>query len=243
MLRGMSFLHSLADLLYPPACLLCRQRIVDASQPWCEACHAAMPLIGRPICPRCGIGLPGAYDAQHLCAACRDSAPGFDLARSAWWYRGPVQDAVQQFKYHRRWRVGQHLAEAMAQTARNTLPLAAIDAVLPVPLFWLKRRARGFNPAQLLAQTVAQSLGKPLHLRGLRRTRWTTSQTRLHGRNRIRNVRDAFTADAPSVGGRTILLVDDVLTSGATAAACAQALKSAGARGVFVLTAARTPLA
>jgi ComF family protein len=130
----------------------------------------------------------------------------------------------------------------MAVTARSSLPLQEVGAVLPVPLHWLKRRLRGFNPAEHLAYVVSQSLEKPYAPSALRRTRWTTTQTRLHGQERFRNVRQAFAAQERFVRDRTILLVDDVLTSGATANSCSLALKAAGARSVFVLTAARTPL-
>jgi len=126
--------------------------------------------------------------------------------------------------------------------ARVSLPLEAVDAVLPVPPHWLTRRLRGFDAAALLAEAVARSLEKPYRPRLLSRTRWTATQTHLHGRERFRNVHGAFAARKRSAEGRAFLLVDDVLTSGATASACALALKAAGARHVFVLTAARTPL-
>lgn len=242
MLRRMPLLRRLHHLLYPPACLLCYQRLPHDARIFCARCVQQMPPIGRPVCPRCGTGLPGAYDAQLLCAACRRSTPSFDMARAPWWYRGSVQDAVRQFKYHRRWRIGRRLADDMAALARASLPVDRVDAVLAVPRHWLKHRARGFNPASLLADSVARALGKPVARRALRRRRWTSTQTRLHGRDRFRNVRQAFAARERFVRNRCLLLVDDVLTSGATADACAQALKTAGAREVFVLTAARTPL-
>jgi len=242
MLREMSLLRQMHQLLYPPACLLCHQRLGDDAHVFCDRCVEEMPPIGRPVCPRCGTGLPGAYDAQLLCAACRTAPPSFDMARAPWWYRGSVQDAIRQFKYHRRWRIGCKLADDMAALARSSLPIERVDAVLAVPRHWLKHRARGFNPATLLANSVAHTLGKPLAHRALRRSRWTSTQTRLHGRDRFRNVRRAFTAREPLVRNRRLLLIDDVLTSGATVDACAHALKQAGARQVFVLTAARTPL-
>jgi len=242
MLRDMPLLRQIRQLIYPPACLLCHQRLSDEAQIFCDRCVEQMPPIGRPVCPHCGTGLPGAYDAQLLCATCRSSAPSFDMARAPWWYRGAVQEAVRQFKYHRRWRIGRQLADDMAVLARSSLPVERIDAILPVPRHWLKSRARGFNPAALLADSVAHALGKPLATHALRQTRWTSTQTRLHGRDRFRNVRRAFAARERFVRNQRLLLIDDVLTSGATADACAQALKQAGARQVFVLTAARTPI-
>ena len=233
----------LTNLLYPPACLLCHTRLLSDAQIVCETCQQAMRQSGFPICSRCGVSLPGAFDAVMCCAACRTRPLVFEMARAPWQYTGPAQQAIQQFKYHRRWRIGRWLAQAMASTATTALPLEAIGVVIPVPLHWLKRRLKGYNPSAQLAQMVSHTIEKPYRPGGLRRRRWTTTQTRLHGFQRFRNVQRAFQANPRFVKDQTVLLVDDVLTSGATANACALALKEAGACAVFVLTAARTPLA
>lgn len=243
----------LVNLLYPPACLLCSARL-PLSHPGdgtpaegstgvvCEACAEAMPRSGRPICSSCGVGLPGAFDAILRCSRCRTRPLAFDLARAPWQYAGVAREAIHRFKYQRRWRLGRWLSDGMVTTARSSLPLDHVDAVLPVPLYWLKHRFKGENPAEVLARFVACALQKAVLPHALRRTRWTTSQTRLSWPARSRNVRAAFAASASAVSNRTLLLIDDVLTSGATAQACVVALKAAGARRVFVLTAARTPL-
>ena len=168
---------SVANLLYPPACLLCHG--ARPSGVVCEECATEMPQRQPPVCVRCGVGLPGAFDAVALCAPCRQRPPSFDLARAPWTYAGRAQHAIRQFKYHRHWRIGRWLAEGMSMTARSSLPLAEVSAVLPVPLHWLKRRLRGWNPAEELAASVARSLGVRCWPRALRRTRWTTTQTRL----------------------------------------------------------------
>ena len=239
----------LTNLLYPPACLLCHGPLParaphegSALEIVCEACQDAMPRSGPPVCVRCGMTLPGAFDAALCCAFCRSTPPIFEMARAPWQYAGSAQRAIHQFKYDRRWRLGRWLSADMAASARASLPLARITAVVPVPLHWLKHRMRGFNPAEALAVSVADQLNKPCLPRALRRTRWTPSQTRLHGRKRLQNVRGAFTADPRMVRGEGMLLIDDVHTSGATVNACAGALNAAGARHVFVLTAARTPI-
>ena len=197
---------------------------------------------GPPACVRCGVELPGAFDAVLYCPSCRRRASAFEMARSPWCYVGPIRQAVHEFKYHHRWRLGAWLAQDMARCAQTLLPLEDIDGIVPVPAFWLKRRIKGFNPAEELARTLSGSLEKPLLRRALRQTRWTSTQTRLRGRKRWSNVRAAFAARPREVAEHTVLLVDDVFTSGATAQACALALREAGARNVYVLTAARTPL-
>ena len=264
MLRVVHAYQTLTNLLYPPACLLCQTslpapRDSDASQArqaglapsagaladgamLCKECRGRMPRLGPPVCVRCGAGLPGAFDAAVECAVCRATPPAFETARAPWLYAGVMQEAVQQFKYHRRWRLGRWLADTMAAEARSAFPLEEVDAVLPVPPHWLKRRFQGFNAAEELAAAVARSLGKPCVPRALRRRRWTATQTRLGWQERFRNVQEAFIAPPAQVPHRNLLLVDDVLTSGATANACALALKAAGVCRVFVLTAARTAL-
>jgi ComF family protein len=236
---------ALANILYPPACLLCRAPLPDgrpAERIFCDGCRRRMPRIDPPACSRCGVGLRGAFDARLLCPTCRSAPLAFDVARSPWWYEGSAQDAIRQFKYSRRWRIGWSFAVEMAAVARSALPLDDVDAVLPVPLHWLKRRLKGFHPPAYLAQVVAAVLNRPYLSSALHRVRWTTTQTALGWRERFGNVDRAFTAREPLVAGRSVLLIDDVLTSGATADACARTLKAAGARRVFLLTAARTPL-
>jgi ComF family protein len=236
---------ALTNLLYPPACLLCRLPLPDgggAASLLCEPCRRRIPRIDPPVCHRCGLGLRGAFDAHLLCSACQTRPLAFDLARCPWWYDGAAQEAIRQFKYSRRWRIGQWLAHEMTSIAHSVLPLEDIDEVVPVPLHWLKRRLRGFHPPAYLAASVARLLDKPYLPSALRRTRWTRTQTVLRGRERFRNVEQAFQARRGLVAERTVLLVDDVLTSGATADACARVLKAAGARRVFLLTAARTPV-
>jgi len=236
-------LRLLADLLYPPACLLCRAPVAAPTSPpiLCEACASTLARNGPPVCSRCGLELPGAFDAQPTCAGCRTRPPAFDMARAPWRYAGPARAAVRHFKYRRRWRVGRWLADQMARTARAALPLDDVDLVTPVPMHWVRRRWRGFDHAAFLSRRVAGALDKPHQPAVLRRSRWTGPQPRRARPARRRNVRGAFAADPHRLQGRTVLLVDDVLTTGATAEACARTLKQAGAARVFVLTAARTP--
>lgn len=229
------------NLLYPPACTLCHRAIPRADTLLCDACRADLVPLRTPLCAACGQTLSGAFDLAASCGACRRRPPAFEAARAPWLYRGPMPRAIQAFKYRGRWRVGRWLASEMAHTARERMPVEEIDAILPVPLHWLKRWVKGWNPAEDLAVQVARAVRKPLARGALRRVRWTKSQTRLQGRARRRNVAHAFVAAERLVAGRTLLLVDDVLTTGATAEACAAALTRAGARRVFVLTAARTP--
>ena len=201
-----------------------------------------MPRATPPVCCRCGVALSGAFDARVTCAACRNHPTAFDMARAPWQYAGVVPEAVQQFKYHRHWRVGEWMAHEMAHTAQASFPLEEVTGIAAVPLHGVKRWLKGWNPADELAHGIARHVQKP-YLRGaLRRTRWTATQTQLSWRQRARNVRGAFAASSRIGRHHTVLLIDDVLTSGATVEACAFALRNAGVARVFVLAAARTPL-
>lgn len=232
-------LTPLAQVLYPPACLLCSSRLADASSSLCRACERDCPALLPPVCRRCGVPLRGAHDLSTDCRRCLSEPPIFDRARAPFLYDDRMRDAVQAFKYRGHHRLGAWMAEAMARTAASSLPVTEIDGIVATPLHWLKRRVKGWNPAEALAEQVARALAVPCWTGALRRVRWTTTQTRLAPAARHRNVRTAFRAKARPGDGRSVLLVDDVLTTGATANACATALKAAGISSIFVLTAAR----
>jgi ComF family protein len=174
-----------------------------------------------------------------LCALCRRGAFSFERARSFGWHEGALRGIIQQFKY----RDMRPLAKPLA--ARLSAILAGMDAgsldlVLPVPLHRNRERLRGFNQAGSLAKHLAKQARMPLGGRDCVRVRDTRPQTGLRGAERRKNVRGAFAVPHPErVRGRRVLLVDDVLTTGATVDACARALKQAGAQSVWVVTLAR----
>lgn len=229
--------HSLVNLLYPARCLLCHGRLTQTASVICQACASRVSPCLPPVCQRCGISLHGAFDARVVCARCQRHPPTFDQARAPFLYEGVIREAVHAFKYHQHHRIGLWLAGAMAQIACREFA-AVVEVVVPVPLFWAKARWRGINPSDSLARVVAQTLHRPREPHLLRRRRWTTSQTRLSRQARARNVHEAFWADPSRLAARQVLLIDDVLTTGATAHACAHALRKAGAQRITVLTAA-----
>ena len=221
------YLKVLADLFYPQRCLGCSER---ASDLLCPGCFEALPLIEKPVCRRCA--LPTAFETP-VCENCKGLDLGFDAARAPLRYEGVGQELVHALKYRGCMPIVPKLA---APLMLDSLDGAAFDAVVPVPLHRWRLARRGFNQAAVLAREVSGALDVRYSetLRALRRTR---DQVELSAAERRENVAGAFRAEE-RIGGR-VLLVDDVLTTGATLGACAQALREAGAGEIYALTLCR----
>lgn len=224
------------DTILPPRCPSCRE-IVGADGSFCAACWATLRFITAPWCAGCGV--PFEYDMgpDARCGPCLETPPRFTAARAALVYDGAAKRALLGFKHGDR----QHLARLMApQLARVGAGLLDGALLVPVPLHRWRLWSRGFNQAALLARALARRTGTELAVDALTRVRPTTSSRGMGRRARARNVKDAFRVAHPdAVRGRTIVLIDDVLTTGATANACARVLLRSGARAVHVLTWAR----
>lgn len=152
-------------------------------------------------------------------------------------YQGPLRKAIHGLKYHRNLALGDYFAPALVQVFSDQK--WDIDLIIPVPLSPNRRRQRGYNQAEILAIPLALAIQKPLAPHALAKCRETPSQVGQSASERLGNVKDAFIAHSQSVSGHRILLIDDVITTGATLNACAEALFKAGANAVFGLTLAR----
>jgi len=240
--RGAGLMRSLGraalDTLYPPTCLACRAA-TSAHGALCPRCWSAMRFIERPFCERLGTPFEQDLGDGLLSPQAIANPPAFARARAvARFEDGPARTLVHRLKYSDRAEIVRPMARWMARAGADLL--ADADLVAPVPLHPLRLWRRRFNQAAMLAREIARLTGKPCDVGALIRVKATPSQVGLSRAQRAENVQGAFRA-APGarVRGRGIALIDDVLTSGATANAAARALLRAGASRVDVLVFAR----
>jgi ComF family protein len=230
--------QSVLDLLFPPRCQACQE--FDA-QPLCERCRRSIRLIQPPFCEGCGRPFDPLAQGAPICSACRQGEFRFDGARSAGLFEGALREAIHALKYHQRTRLAQPLGEMLVScwTRYATVKENAL-LVVPVPLHVSRYRERGFNQSELLANVFAQASGFAVNATSLQRVKPTRPQIELQRNERAENVRGAFeVVDASAFRGQTVLLVDDMFTTGATLNECARALRRAGACRVDCLTLAR----
>lgn len=220
-------ISTLLDALLPRSCLLCG---APARAPLCDGCGADLPRPAATACPICAA--PLAFPAP-TCGACLKSPPAFDATCAALRYGYPVDRLVLDLKFRRRLASAEFFAGAMLAGQR---PDGAL--IVPVPLSRERLRERGFNQALEIARPLARALGLPLDATSLARTRETPPQSRLPWRARRANIRHAF-ACSRDLSGMVVIVVDDVMTSGATLDAGARVLKDHGAARVVNWVAAR----
>ncbi len=225
------------DLLLPPRCPACREIVENAGR-FCLKCWTGLTFLTDPMCAGCGAPFDVDRGPGARCGACLDTPPRFAAARAALAYDGSARTVLLGFKHGDR----QHLVEIMVpQLIRVGGDWFGPDTVLvPVPLHRWRLWKRGFNQAALLARAVSRRTGSPLAIDALVRIKPTRSSQGMGRRARADNVRGAFRVARPeAIKAKEIIIIDDVLTTGATAEACTRMLLRAGAKQVRVLTWAR----
>ncbi len=231
----------LLTFLFPRPCLACN-RDTEGSRAFlglCVRCSGRLRPLSGSRCPLCARALPGPAPPGYRCGACRRRPAPFDRLVALWSYDRPLDRVIRALKFEGLDYLGRHIGEALAERLRVAAPAA--ELAVAVPLHWRRQLARGYNQAERIAAPLASGLGLPL-VPALRRVRATPPQARLPRRERARNLGRAFRARrGPLLAGRSLLLVDDVITTGATLRAAAAALRRAGAAEITVATAARTP--
>jgi len=234
--------EAILSLIYPAFCLSCGKFIPEGFL--CPQCLNELKLISPPFCPLCGLPYDISYPSEHLCTECLSGKRHFKMARSAFAYEGVGRELIHSFKFGKKKPLLPFLSQLMWKALSSYPELLSVDLVVSVPLHPKRERERGFNQSALLAKEMAKRTGLPFTPNLLRKVKLTPPQSSLTRKERLKVVKGAFTVAKRgniSLGGKKILLVDDILTTGATADECTRTLLSAGAKEVFVFTLARTP--
>jgi len=245
---AMEIISRFIDIIFPPKCPICLKFLWnnaakqgDRTIPLCHACFEGFTEIRSPLCPVCRIPFASLSEEDHLCEDCLRKRPFFDALGAPYRYQGSIMEAIHQLKYVGKTYLVEALGPLLASFARDWLQGAADGVMMPVPLHPKRLRERRFNQSLLLARCVASELGLDLDFLTLRRVRYTRRQTGLKSDERRRNVRNAFElVDPGKVRDRTVILVDDVATTGSTLNECARVLKRSGCDKVVCLALART---
>ena len=236
-----SWLDAGLSFFYPEACQYCGiNRATPVEGYICAGCWKNVRFIQPPFCDRCGLPYEGEITTSFECSNCREMELHFRWARSSVAARGMVLDLIHRYKYQRALWLEPFLADLLIRPAAAALQKDQCDMIVPVPLHPLKKSEREFNQAERLAACLSRAARIPLNARALKRVVPTKTQTLLSRNERAVNVRHAFALRSKDgLSGKRVLVVDDVLTTGATTSACAKVLLAGGAAEVCVWTLAR----
>lgn len=240
----MTFLRSIQsvlDFMLPPRCLSCGQE-VSSLHTLCDLCWPKLNFISSPQCICCGWPFVYAPDDNLLCGHCIRRRPLFTRAQTVFSYDASIRQLILRFKHQDRLDLAPRLAQWMVKAGEHVQIFSKISAIIPVPLHWTRLLYRQYNQAGLLAQNISREVHIPYSPRILRRPMATPSQGGLTKQQRLTNIRRAFQVPSSQrkiLQGKSVLLVDDVFTTGATLQECTRTLLHAGAAEVRVLTLAR----
>ena len=239
-----SLAGAVASILFPSGCRICEALLTRADRlPVCDQCLNSFRELPKEICERCGQPWTDAGDVdgdESVCRECRERGFAFDAARSFGVYEGALARAIVLMKYERIEPLGAWFAKRLLVTARRIPSPYSADVIVPVPLHRERQKERGFNQVDLFGRPLARKLRLPYRAVLLKRERARPEKHLLHFEERWEAVRGAFVIrEGGRVDNLRILLLDDVMTSGATLDACSRALREAGAKSVVGLTIAR----
>lgn len=227
--------RGLCELVFPPVCVHCNALIENHDAFFCTACIHALTHDPHTTCPRCCSSVGEFADVSKGCPNCRDERYHFASSFRLGLYDGVLRDAILKLKS----KMGEGFAECLGQlwasVAEKQFREVAAQVVIPIPLHWWRKWRRGFNQSEALAEAIATRLEIPCEPRWLRRIRHTPHQTSVGAAERRTNLRGAFRVSSDAdLKGKTVLLVDDVLTTGSTTSEAARALCEAGVAKVVV---------
>jgi ComF family protein len=231
------FVEKLLPFVLPSQCHCCDRPLEEGKKGFCADCFSQIRRLDPPFCSVCGAPFPSREVENHPCGECVTKERYFSMARALGYYEGPLQEAIHRWKYRGMLSLTSFFGEWMADALRRHWGGASPDILLPVPLHKHRLRERGFNQALLLAQDLSRRTGIPCGKRILRKEKPTLPQVNLGSSEREKGVRGAFQmTEKDRLKGKSILLVDDVYTTGATVNECSKVLIAGGAERVDVLT-------
>jgi len=233
-------MRGIIEFVFPKICLSCKSKFnaLDNENYICQPCRAKIKRNIPPFCLACGRHLEKQSLNKSICPGCLRKKLHFDRAFSPCLYEGVVKELIHEFKYNGKDYLGKPLSEIMIEFIREyDLPIDYLDLIIPMPLHKTRLREREFNQAEILSRHIASEFKVNLALETLRRYRPTKTQTGLPINDRFSNVRDSFSVSKNcNLQDKNVLLVDDVLTTGATSSEAAITLKNTGVNIVFILT-------
>lgn len=232
----------MADGFYPRVCPVkgCGEPCDVQGRHVCWSCRSKIELYTEGLCSVCGLFAEGHVGHSFVCGMCKQAKPRFDCARAAGHFQGVLRELIHAFKYNNALWLKHDLVDLLQGCLAAQFKAEDVDVVVPVPLHPVRQRERTYNQSALLAEELAQRLDRRYDEKALVRSRITATQTKFDAAHRRTNILGAFAVARPEwVRQRCVLLVDDVMTTGATLNECARMLKKAGARVVWAVTVAR----
>ncbi len=218
-------------MIYPQTCYFCGK--INKS-PICNACKTKMEYVGEPRCAKCG--KPIRYAEKEYCEDCKNGEFFFEKGKSIWIHKGPVAWSVYQFKYHNRRVYGEFYAGEMWRLYGKDITRWNIDCIVPIPLHWKRKRSRGYNQAECIARSLGKLSGIPVVSDAIKRIRYTERQKNLDNKERKRNLEGAFRISRKWKKTKSVLLIDDIYTTGSTLNEVAKMLKQSGVEKIWFLT-------
>ncbi len=240
----MNLFSELMNIIYPPRCHICQDFLGDCDRKIpdiCDNCSSCFPAVTHPFCSICGVPFQSKVEEDHLCEKCIQTRPFYDELRAPYLYEDKIMEAVHLIKYSGKSFLVKSFGPLLADFAKDRFRDTKDMIMIPVPLYKKKLRQRGFNQSALFVKSISTILEIEAGYYFLRRTRYTETQTGLNLKERRKNVKGAFEVpEGNDLRGKSVILVDDVATTGNTMNECARILKKAGCKKVFGLVLART---
>lgn len=218
------------DLLYPPRCPICDE-VAAEGFPICPLCRKSIRTVGEPVCKKCGKPIAGVQG--EFCGDCTGKKHAYTQGKALWVYEKKVKESIYRFKYQNRRDYGKVYAQEMAERCGSWIQRNHVQAIIPIPLYHKKKKQRGFNQAEEVAVELGRILGIPVERDLLVRTRNTRPQKELNEAERKNNLKKSLKTVKNVVQLKSILIVDDIYTTGSTIDAASLVLREAGAKEIY----------